>query len=148
MRITPSGGTTTPLMNRHTEEAKARKNLPMTSNRCIERNRDKSSAFGRCERKQGYTTCPLDGRCEQPLVARAISRNAAGGHLPPLRHELGNHSDIFVIDHQCLVGTEPTNFAAEHRPPPRRSLLIFTAIPIGPCAGFPLCHRQNYLTLQ
>ena len=148
MRMTPSGGTTIPVIRRHRDKAKARKNLPMTSSRCIERNRAKSSAFGRCEREQSYTPRPLDGRCEQPLMARAIPRNSARCHLPALRHELGNHSNIFVVDHQCLVSTEPTNFAAEHRPAPRRSLLIITAIPIGPCAGFPLCHRLNYLTLQ
>ncbi len=80
-------------------------------------------------------------------MARAIPRNSAGCHFPALRYELRNHSDIFVINHQGLVSTEPTNFAAEHGPAPRRSLLIFTAIPIGPCVEFPLCHRLGYLTL-
>jgi hypothetical protein len=78
----------------------------------------------------------------------AIPRDPAGCHLPALGYELRNHSDIFVIDHQGLVSTEPTDFAAEHRPAPGGSLLIITAVPIGPCAEFPLCHRLDYLTLR
>jgi hypothetical protein len=78
----------------------------------------------------------------------AIPRDSAGRHLPALGYELRNHSDILVIDHQGLISTEPTDFAAEHRPAPGGSLLIITAVPIGPCAGFPLCHRLDYLTLR
>ncbi len=36
MKTVPKGGTNTPPIKRSAEETKARKNLPMTSSRCIE----------------------------------------------------------------------------------------------------------------
>lgn len=143
MRMIPIAGRITPLIRRNTEEVKARKNLPMTSSRCIGPHLDKSLALGRCEGKQSHAPRPFDGRREQPLVTGTIPRDSAWGHLPTLRHELGNHSDIFVVDHQSLVSAKSTNFAAEHGPPARRSLLIVPAIPHRSCARFPLCHRLH-----
>lgn len=78
----------------------------------------------------------------------AIPGDPAGRHFSAFGYELRNHSDVFVINHQGLVSTEPTNFATEHRPAPRGPLLIITALPIEPSAALHLCHKLDYLTLR
>jgi len=142
MRTTPAGGMATPPINRTEVEAKARKNLLMTSSRRI-KTLGRKSAFGGGKWQQRNATRPFDGGCQQPLMSRTVAGDSAWGHLAPLSNELRDRLDILIVDSECLIGAETTYLTPKHRTPARRSLFVVSPFASWSCPHFPLRHVSN-----
>src|ERR671922_1619784 len=80
-------------------------------------------------------------------MTRAVTRDPARCHFPSLRHKLGNGSDIFIVDSECLIGAESTNFATKHGSPTGSALLVIRPLATRSRACFSLCHG-SFLSLS
>ncbi len=88
------------------------------------------SAFGRCEGEKSDIASPLDCGRQQPLMAGAVSGNAARGHFSPFGHKLAQDLRVLIVNFKLFVGAEAADSTSKHGPSPGRSFVILCSLAI------------------
>jgi hypothetical protein len=81
-------------------------------------------------------------------VARAVSGNSAWRHFSALGNELGDRSEIFIIDRQRFIRAKSTHPASKHWSAALTAFIVVRSFSIRSRTSFHLCHISSYLFLQ